>query len=157
MAGASGLSIRYSAEGEALETAGGIAKALPLLGDAPFLVVNADIFTGVDYAALLSRRPVASGECAGPSGPGGQSRAQPARRFQPGVRSSSAMTGRERLTFSGIGVYDPALFSGVQAGARAALAPLLRTAMREGRISGERFGGLWIDVGTPQRLAEVDA
>ena len=69
-----GLSIRYSAEGQALETAGGIAKALPLLGGAPFLVVNADIFTSVDYAALLARRPAARRECAGSSGAGGQSR-----------------------------------------------------------------------------------
>jgi MurNAc alpha-1-phosphate uridylyltransferase len=151
-----GLSIRYSAEGEALETAGGIAKALPLLGDTPFLVVNADIFTTLEYAALRARTPpLAAGSLAHlvlvrnpahhPLGDFGL------------VSGRVDDEGPARLTFSGIGIYHPELFSPVQAGARAPLAPLLRAAMREGRITGELFDGLWMDVGTPQRLAEVDA
>jgi MurNAc alpha-1-phosphate uridylyltransferase len=151
-----GLSIRYSAEGEALETAGGIANALPLLGGAPFLVVNADIFTTVDYAALLARSP--------PLEENVLAHLVLVDNPEHNLRGDfSLVSGRlgddgpTRLTFSGIGVYDAALFSGIQAGARAPLAPLLRAAMREGRISGELFSGLWTDVGTPQRLAEVDA
>jgi MurNAc alpha-1-phosphate uridylyltransferase len=151
-----GLSIRYSAEGEALETAGGIAKALPLLGDSPFLVVNADIFTALDYAALLSRDPALAGNVLAHLVMVDNPTHNPRGDFSL-VSGQLSDDGPERLTFSGIGVYDPALFSDIHAGARAALAPLLRTAMREGRISGERFGGLWTDVGTPQRLAEVDA
>jgi len=151
-----GLSIRYSGEGEALETAGGIAKALPLLGDAPFLVVNADIFTNMGYAALLTRRP-ALGENVlahlvlvnNPEhNPGGDFSLASGR---------VGDTGSARLTFSGVGIYDPALFRAVPAGTKAALAPLLRKAMVTGGVSGELFGGLWLDVGTPQRLAQVDA
>ncbi len=151
-----GLSIRYSAEGEALETAGGIAKALPLLGDAPFLVVNADIFTAMEYAALLARTPpLGSGQLAHlvlVSNPAHHPRGDFAL-----VSGRVDDAGAPRLTFSGIGIYRPELFSPIQAGTRAPLAPLLRTAMRAERVTGELFGGLWIDVGTPQRLAEVDA
>jgi MurNAc alpha-1-phosphate uridylyltransferase len=151
-----GLTIRYSAEGEALETAGGIAKALPLLGDAPFLVINADIFTAADYSALLARRPALDVNVLAhlvlvdnpEHNPGGDFSL---------VSGRLADAGPARLTFSGIGIYDPALFSGIHSGTKAPLAPLLRAAMREARISGEFFSGLWMDVGTPQRLAQVDA
>jgi MurNAc alpha-1-phosphate uridylyltransferase len=151
-----GLSIRYSAEGEALDTAGGIANALPLLGGAPFLVVNADIFTTADYAALLARRPPLAANVLAHLVLVDNPEHNPRGDFSL-VSGRLSDDGPTRLTFSGIGIYDPALFSGIQAGTRAPLAPLLRTAMREGRISGERFSGLWTDVGTPQRLAEVDA
>ncbi len=151
-----GLSICYSAEGEALETAGGIAKALPLLADAPFLVVNADIFTGVDYAALLSRRPALAENALAHlvlvDNPEHNARGD----FSL-VSGRVSDTGSARLTFSGIGIYAPELFSAVQSGAKAPLAPLLRSAMGAGRVSGELFSGLWLDVGTPQRLAQVDA
>jgi MurNAc alpha-1-phosphate uridylyltransferase len=151
-----GLSIHYSAEGEALETAGGIAQALPLLGDTPFLVVNADIFTTVEYAALLARTPaLAPGSLAHLVLVGNPAH-HPHGDF--GLVSGRVNDeGPARLTFSGIGIYQPELFSPIQAGTRAPLAPLLRAAMREGRITGELFDGLWMDVGTPQRLAEVDA
>ena len=150
-----GLSIRYSPECEALETAGGIANALPLLGDAPFLVVNADIFTTADYAALLARTPPLAADSLAHL----VLVSNPAHHPHGDFALAAGRVddeGPARLTFSGIGVYDPALFSGILPGARAQLASLLRAAMRSGRVSGERFCGLWADVGTPQRLAEVD-
>jgi len=152
-----GLSIRYSAEGEALETAGGIAKALPLLGGTPFLVVNADIFTTVDYAALLARTPPLADKVLAHLLLVDNPEHHPLGDFSLGSSGRVEDDGPTRLTFSGIGIYDPALFSAIQPGARGQLAPLLRTAMRAGQVSGELFGGLWTDAGTPQRLAEVDA
>jgi MurNAc alpha-1-phosphate uridylyltransferase len=151
-----GLSIGYSAEGEALETAGGIAKALPQLGAAPFLVVNADIFTSIDYAALLARQPALEADTLAHLVLVGNPEHNP--------RGDFALEGNlvrdeggARLTFAGIGIYHPVLFRGIHPGARAQLAPLLRAAMREGRVTGELFSGLWADVGTPERLARVDA
>jgi MurNAc alpha-1-phosphate uridylyltransferase len=151
-----GLSIRYSAEGEALETAGGIAKALPLLGQAPFLVVNADIFTTADYAALLARTPPLAADVLAHLVLVGNPEHHPQGDFCLVAGRVGDDEGSPRLTFSGIGLYDPALFCEIQAGTRVALAPLLHAAMRAGRISGELFSGVWADVGTAQRLAEVD-
>lgn len=147
-----GVSIQYSPEPEALETAGGIAQALPLLGDEPFLVVNGDVYTDYDFTRVngqlgedqlawlvLVDNPEHNG------------------------RGDFALEGRcvdeqgqEMHTFSGIGIYRPALFSGVTRGSKAKLAPLLREAMRSGKVGGEYFGGRWVDVGTPQRLEELD-
>ena len=151
-----GARIRYSPEGEALETAGGIAKALPLLGEAPFLVVNGDIFCEYDF----SRVRVAAEDMAARSllahlvlvpnpqhHPAGDFALQDTRVLDEGT---------PRYTFSGIGIYAPALFDPVPAGAKARLAPLLRQAMRTEKVSGELFQGRWLDIGTPQRLAELD-
>jgi len=151
-----GARIRYSPEGEALETAGGIAHALPLLGDAPFAVINGDIACDYDYARLaplagdLRARGLLAHLVLVPNPPhhergdfalqGGRVTAEGARKF----------------TFSGIGLYDPALFAGIARGAKAKLAPLLRVAMDAGRVGGERHDGLWMDIGTPGRLAELD-
>ena len=152
-----GLVIRYSPETTALETAGGIAQALHTLGPSPFLVVNGDIFTDFDFASLL---PVAamlerSGRLAHlvlvdnpPHHPGGDFALE-----ADVVRDDSAA----RLTFAGIGVYAPSLFVPVPPGSRAALAPLLRQAIRGGLVTGSHYRGLWADVGTPDRLAELDA
>lgn len=142
--------IRYSAEPEgALETGGGIFQALPLLGEGPFLVINGDVWTDLDYARLprafdglayllLVDNPAhhAAGDfclddgrvhvCEGP-----------------------------RLTFSGIGLYRAALFAGCRPG-RFPLAPLLRAVMAAGRIRGAHVQDRWFDIGTPQRLAELD-
>ncbi|QPK61528.1 nucleotidyltransferase family protein [Methylomonas sp. LL1] len=147
------VSIQYSDEGEvALETAGGIAKALPLLGDEPFLVVNADIIFDypladlrdktIDLAhLLLIDNP--------PHHPLGDFCLRPN-----GLLSEQGGT---KLTFSGIGVYRPALFKTVSAEQPLKLRPVLEQAMQQGKVSGEKFAGLWVDIGTPQRLRELDA
>ena len=147
-----GLSIRYSAEGEALETAGGIALALPLLGVQPFLVINADIYSDYDYSALaglelqdrLAHLVLVDNP---PQHPRGDFALEAGR-----VREA----GERLLTFSGIGVYAPRLFGGIPAKAKVALAPLLRKAMAAQRVSGEHYQGRWHDIGTAERLRALD-
>ena len=145
-----GLSIHYSAEGEALETGGGIFRALPLLGDAPFVVINGDVWTDYPYARLRER-PVERAHLVlvdnPPQHPQGDFVLEQGR-----VHAGEG----ERLTFSGIGLYHPALFDGCEDGAFA-LAPLLRGAMEKGAVSGEHYRGQWFDIGTPERLAQLDA
>ena len=147
-----GLRLRYSDESDrVLETGGGIQRALPLLGDDPFWVINGDIWTDIDYRRLPKQ--LASGCLAhllladNPlHNPGGD--------FQ---LSGSLLhsDGPDKLTFAGIGLYDPRLFAGCRPG-RFALAPLLREAMGRGAIAGSHCGGYWTDVGTPQRLADLE-
>ncbi|QVM91837.1 nucleotidyltransferase family protein [Pseudomonas entomophila] len=146
-----GLSIRYSPEGEPLETGGGIFKALPLLGDAPFLLVNGDIWTDYDFKALNAPLQ-GQAHLVLVDNPGHHGRGD----FR--LRDGQVVDGDDApgtLTFSGISVLAPSLFDGCQAGAFK-LAPLLRKAMAEGRVSGEHFAGQWIDVGTLERLADVE-
>lgn len=145
-----GVKINYSAEGDTgLETAGGIKRALPLLGEEPFLVVNGDVWTDFKFETLpqvpqglahlvLVDNPLfhQSGDFA----------------LQDGYVQGG---GEQKLTFSGIGVYRPELFDSVPDG-KAPLAPLLRQAMAKGDVSGEHYCGGWVDVGTPQRLSELD-
>jgi MurNAc alpha-1-phosphate uridylyltransferase len=147
-----GVAIRYSAEGEgrALETGGGIQRALPLLGEAPFLVVNADVWTDLDprrlylRAGALAHLVLVDNPAHHPHGD-----------FH--LRNGWLQAGGEpRLTYSGIGVYSPSLFADCAAGAFP-LAPLLREAIGRGRVSGEHHRGRWIDVGTPQRLDALQA
>jgi MurNAc alpha-1-phosphate uridylyltransferase len=143
-----GVSIRYSAEGpgRALETGGGIFKALPLLGAAPFLVVNGDVWCDADPAGLsLQAGDLAQLLLVDNPGhhPGGDFFLDAAGRVH--------ATGEPRLTFSGMGVYHPALFADCRPGAFP-LAPLLRRAMAAGRVGGQRHAGRWVDVGTPERL-----
>jgi MurNAc alpha-1-phosphate uridylyltransferase len=147
-----GVSISYSPEAEPLETAGGIAKALPLLGEAPFLAVNSDIFCDFDFSALTGRQlgeDLAHLVLVGnpPHHPEGDF-------FLNASKVSEA--GNFRRTFSGIGLYRTELFAGVKPGSKAQLAPLLRAAMARGLVSGELHRGLWHDVGTPRRLAELN-
>lgn len=154
-----GLSIRYSAEPEgALETAGGIANALPLLAhDEPFLVVNGDIYCDWDVARAatalsandLAHLVLVPNPSHHPRGDFSLT--------ETGVGADVTAAGAQACTFSGIGIYRPQLFAGIRRGERAQLAPLLRTAMAAGRVSGELHAGRWTDVGTPQRLAELDA
>ncbi len=204
-----GAQIQYSAEVSALETAGGIANALPLLfpsppgitsdlvalppsrmasssirgieGEgAPFAVINGDIYCDYDYAQLNERAAalMACGDMAHlvlvdnpahhPQGDfclngnrvsssilNPQSFTQ-----QPGVQPLSC-AGKTLavllLTFSGIGIYHPSLFRHIPRGSVAPLAPLLRAQITHGKVAGEHHAGVWVDVGTPQRLAELDA
>lgn len=146
-----GLSILYSAEGEPLETGGGIFQALPLLGDQPFLLVNGDIFTDYPFAEL--RRPLAGlAHLVLVDNPGHHAVGDFCL-HEGRVRDGQA--GQASLTYSGIAVLSPALFAGCEPGAFK-LAPLLRQAMASGQVSGERFAGCWVDVGTHERLAEVE-
>ncbi len=144
-----GVQIRYSAEGEALETGGGILRALPLLGTVPFLVVNGDVWTDYPYARL-PQAPAGLAHLVLVDNPGHH----PDGDFALAGGKVSA-DGAPKLTFSGIGVYRPELFAGCADG-RFALAPLLRRAMADGRVSGEYYAGRWLDVGTPERLALLE-
>ena len=147
-----GVSISYSPEGEPLETGGGIFKALALLGDGPFAVVNGDIWTDYDFAAL--RQPLAGLAhlvlVGNPEHHTSGDFSLDAGRVQDGV------PGADTLTYSGIAVLDPGLFQGCTAGAFK-LAPLLRKAMAAGQVTGEQLQGHWVDVGTHERLAEVES
>ncbi|MCL6264000.1 N-acetylmuramate alpha-1-phosphate uridylyltransferase MurU [Craterilacuibacter sp. RT1T] len=155
-----GLSIRYSAEGEqGLETAGGIATALPLLGDAPFIVVNGDVLTDIDFGQLAAQAALLDGKTRLAhlvlvSNPVHNSRGDFGL-LADGLLAASPAQGTG-LTFSGIGLYHPALFAATPAGQPAKLAPLLRQAMAHGQVSGALHPGIWLDVGTPERLAEAN-
>jgi MurNAc alpha-1-phosphate uridylyltransferase len=157
-----GARIAWSREGEALETAGGIARALPLLGDAPFLVVNGDVLCDADFSRLARAATTLDG-----------TRRQahlllvdnPPHRVDgdfslhdDGRVEREAAPQTQRLTFSGIAAYHPALFAALAGAAdkKQPLLPLLLQGMAAGTVSGEHFAGLWLDVGTPQRLAEAD-
>jgi N-acetyl-alpha-D-muramate 1-phosphate uridylyltransferase len=144
-----GLRIRYSPEDEALETGGGILRALPLLGTGAFLVVNGDIWTRCPLAGLL-HPPAGLAHLVLVDNPPHHPRGDFALEAGQVVAE-----GERRLTFSGIGVYRPELFATCSPG-RFPLAPLLRAAMREGQVTGEHYRGPWLDVGTPDRLAELD-
>jgi MurNAc alpha-1-phosphate uridylyltransferase len=152
-----GVSICYSREPAPLETAGGIATALPLIDAEVFPVVNADIHTDYDFCRLKAVLPRldAAGDRAHlvlvdnpPHHPDGDFALA-------GERVVAAAS--PRLTFSGIGVYHRALFAATPAHVKAPLAPLLVAAIADGQVSGEHFRGRWVDVGTPERLRQLDA
>lgn len=151
-----GARIRYSPEASALETGGGIATALPLLGDAPFLVVNGDIFCDFDFRlargmAARMRAHDLLAWCVLVANPAHN----PAGDF--GIDGDRLLAqSPDRLTFAGIGMYAPALFAAITAGTRAPLAPLLRAAAEQGRAGAQIHAGRWTDVGTPARLAELE-
>jgi MurNAc alpha-1-phosphate uridylyltransferase len=153
-----GARIAWSAEPEgALETAGGIAHARHLLGDAPFLVINGDIWCNAGFPALARAALGLSAE-----GLLAHLLLVPNPLHHPD--GDFALLGNRvlddathRLTFSGIGAYHPSLFAELDPDAPARLAPLLRTAMRANRVTGALHVGHWFDVGTPERLADVDA
>ena len=145
------LHIQYSPEKIALETAGGIANALPLLGDEPFLVVNGDIFADIDFGALELITPNLAHLVMVDN---------PPQHPQGDFALTGGMlmeSGEPKLTFSGVGVYHPDLFASVTRGEAAKLAPLLKVAMAKGLVSAQQHHGAWHDVGTPQRLVELDA
>ena len=146
-----GVTIHWSVEPpEALETGGGLHQALPLLGSGPFLAVNGDIWTDYPFARLRSVKCDYAHLVMIPNpphNPNGDFRLAGARLYA---------DGEPRLTFSGIAVYHPRLFDGCAVG-RFSVVPLLLDAMREHIVTGERWDGAWSDVGTPERLAEVEA
>lgn len=151
-----GVRIRYSHEDSPLETAGGIHRALPLLGEGAFLVVNGDVWIDYPFARLLACSPahpltahlvMVNNPLHHPSGDfelgkGGLLR----------LRSPQA----PGLTYAGVGVFTPAFFAGMTA-SKLALRPLLDAAIPAGLVSAEFHPGQWEDVGTPQRLAALDA
>lgn len=146
-----GATIRYSAEGDqALETAGGIINALPLLGDDTFLVVNGDIATDFPYRELknldvdLAHLILVDNPEHHARGDFGLNR--------DGLVTENCL---ELFTFSGIGLYRPELFSNMPAGIRK-LGPLLRQAMVNHRVTGQKYSGFWMDIGTPDRLQQLD-
>jgi MurNAc alpha-1-phosphate uridylyltransferase len=148
-----GLQVNFSREAEPLETAGGIAQALPLLGPEPFLLVNGDIYCEIDFRPLLAR--ALAGRLAHlvlvPNPP---QHAKGDFSLDGGIIGND---GTPRYTYAGVAVMSARLVESVRRGDKAPLAPLLRSAAGERLISGERFGGLWQDVGTAERLAELEA
>jgi MurNAc alpha-1-phosphate uridylyltransferase len=161
-----GARIRYSAEATALETAGGIAQALPLLGDTPFVALAADV-----YCPFFDFRQVT--DVLQDHDPWGRPLAPAQRdvawlylvRNPPhhaagdfALNSFSVVNeGQPRYTFSGIGVYRPQLFTAIPPGSSAPLAPLLREHAAHGQVGGEVYRGDWTDVGTVQRLQQLNA
>jgi MurNAc alpha-1-phosphate uridylyltransferase len=149
------LHIQYSPEKIALETAGGIANALPLLtksmnGNESFLVVNGDTYTEIDFASLkllpnnLAHLVLVDNP---PQHPNGDFA------IKNGLLQND---GLQKLTFSGVGVYRPTLFAGIVCGESAKLAPLLRIAIAKNQATAEHYQGVWHDIGTPERLANLD-
>jgi len=153
-----GVAITWSREDEPLETAGGIIQALPLLEEdgkvESFVSVNADIFTDFPFGTLASLDGVGlQAHLVLVDNPG----------HHPGGdfvledgKVREAHGGEDKLTYSGIAVYHPSLFAGIAPGRRPVV-PLLKQAMAQGRVSGEYYDGRWFDIGTPERLQELDA
>lgn len=151
-----GLSIQWSREVQPLETAGGIQRALPLLGQEPFMVVNGDVWTDYPFAQLRELPPPADG-CAHlvlvdnpPQHPLGDFMLDTAGRVL--ARGAS----EPGFTYAGLGIYTPGFFAGLAPG-EYPLRPLLDRAIDEGRLTGEYYPGQWADIGTPERLAALDA
>jgi MurNAc alpha-1-phosphate uridylyltransferase len=150
-----GVGITFSAEDEPLETAGGIIKALPLLGNEPFLVVNGDVWTDYPFEQLLGRElPEVGGAHLvlvdnPPQHPLGDFGLE-------GDRVRQLPEGQSGFTFSGIGLYTPTFFDGVPAG-KSPLRPLLDRCIAANKLTGEHYAGEWRDIGTPERLEALNA
>ena len=147
-----GLRIGYSEEGpEPLETGGGIFRALPLLGPEPFLVVNADIWTDIDFSQQVALEDDADARIVlAPNPP-----------YHPhgdfGIDGDVVLERESgRFTYTGVGLYRPEFFAGCRPG-KFPLLPLLKRAIAARRLRGEVFRGEWYDAGSPQRLAWLDA
>ena len=149
-----GLTLRYSPEPPgALETAGGIAHALPLLGEAPFLVLNGDIFCDWDFrrahalSGCLAHLVLVDNPPQHALGDFG---------LDGGSVCYAAGCAGPVYTYAGIGVFSPRFFAGVPDGAVMKLRPLLDEAIARRELGGEHYAGRWVDVGTPERLSELD-
>ena len=138
-----------------LETAGGIANALHLLGSAPFAVINADIYCEYDFSRLAVRAAALDdqGDMAHLVMVNNPEQ-HPEGDF--GLHEGRIINKQPKLTFSGVGLYQPALFKNISRGTIAPLAPLLREQIALNKISGEHYSGRWVDVGTPRRLQQLD-
>lgn len=144
------LRVAYSYEGdEPLETGGGMLRALPLLGGGPFIAVNGDIWTDLDFSTLPHDPPGLAHLVVVDNPP---QHALGDFVLRDGLLHDELAP---RLTFAGIGVYRPELLAGQQPG-KFPVVPLLRAAMRKELVGGEHFQGAWSDIGTPQRLADLD-
>jgi len=149
------LAIDYSYEGpQPLETGGGMLHALPLLGSDAFIAVNGDIVCDFSFSTL-PQTPVGLAHLVLTDNPAHHPRGDFLLRGALVEDDAAGSAGGEKLTFAGIGVYRPELLAGHAPGAFS-IVPLLRAAMGESRVSGEHHRGLWADVGTPQRLVELD-
>jgi len=160
-----GVSLAWSLEPEALETAGGIATALPLLPSGPAVIVSADVWSAFDYATLLPRAALMAADAEAPRlhlvmvpnpayHPAGDFALAPGPQGCPG---RLALAGDQRLTYGNIGLYDTALFAELPRWTRLELLPLFRDWIGRGIASGERYDGPWANVGTPGDLASLDA
>ena len=153
-----GARIRYSPESPALETAGGIVKALPLLADAPFVVVAGDIHTDFDYARLhaplasIARDPgMHAAHWVLVDNPPWHAKGD-----DMSLVDGRVMRREPRLTYASIGVYHPSLFRGIEPGTRLKLFPWAYQFADEGRVTGEHYRGPWDNVGTAEQLAALD-
>jgi len=147
-----GVRIAWSREPwPALETGGGLFNALPLLGEGPFLLVNSDVYTDIDFTSLriadgdLAQLVLVANPVHHPQGD-----------FWLDGRGRIGVEGGERLTYSGISILRPELFKGAEPG-RFPLLPWLLRAQTAGRLGGQKHAGRWLDIGTPERLRELDA
>ncbi|MDO4638185.1 MAG: nucleotidyltransferase family protein [Lautropia sp.] len=164
-----GLDLHYSIETQALETAGGIAQALPQLQQgmpeqSPFAVISSDIWSDADYACLhQAATPIRAGRrdcwCLMVENPPHHQRGDFLLNGED-LRLAPAQTsphpGQPALTYAGIGVFSPRMFSGLAAGTRSPLRPWLEQAISAGRAAGSRHPGRWFDIGTPARLDELN-
>lgn len=147
-----GVSIDYSDEGQhALETGGGILNALSLLGPEPFLVVNADVWTDFPYASLRQKVPTSKMHLVLVGNP----THHPDGDFYLSADKLVAM-GEKKFTYSGLGVFEPSVFKAKKPTAFP-LAPVIRELTLAGEVSGQLYSGVWVDVGTPERLAQLKA
>jgi N-acetyl-alpha-D-muramate 1-phosphate uridylyltransferase len=147
-----GLAIKYSREPwPPLETGGGLVQALPMLGEGPFLLVNGDVFTDIDFGGLqiarndLAQLVLVPNPAHHPQGD-----------FWLDEHGRVSHSGAQRLTYSGIAVLRPEFFAGAVPG-RFPLLPWLLRALDAGRLGAQRHDGVWLDIGTPERLAHLDA
>jgi MurNAc alpha-1-phosphate uridylyltransferase len=148
------MRIVYSPEPPgALETAGGIARVLPLLGERPFLVINGDVFCDWDPAQALTLPMQGLAHLLLVDNPPHHAQGDfyLDKHGKVGNANDAA-----RLTFAGIGIYSPSLFASVDPERSARLAPLLYAAAEQGQVTGEHYSGRWVDVGTPERLWQLD-
>lgn len=154
-----GASIAYSPEAQRLETAGGIIRALPLLGKDPFVLTNADVWTRFDYAGLTAAAQSMSSDRLAHlilvPNPAHHQLGDFTLGVDGRVHDTNGTADCPRYTYSGIALLHPQLFQG-QVESFLPLAPLLRVAMAQGRVTGELFSGVWQDIGTPERLQVLD-